>query len=218
MSRKDNYAEEYENLQREIIRDRVKEVFKKNPADYIDGLEEIGFSWYDDNYPSEEDEEDAAVPENDNQQKLIDYFDGKTEFSQSLINLLHNERNSEKPNYPLIRKYFRAGNARLKALLLHGLEPNPTSLELLSDLAFFHDFNDILPELIEHFTRGCLLETDRQNFSELVEEFHYSTERDDYDALLTLRNMFDEDSDKRKIIDFLLNEFKAQENHEPIDF
>lgn len=211
MSKKDKYAKDYEQIQREIVRNKINEIFKKDPVNYRDGLEEIGFTWYDDDYPSEEDEETSAVPENDNQQKLINYFESKAEFSESLLGLLHTERHSEKPNYPLIRKYFRAGNLHLKKLLLYGLAQDPINLEHLSDLAFFHEFNNILPELVEHFTEACQLETDLQKFSELAQDFFYAVAEDGYDALLVLRNLFDMESDKRKIIDFLINKVKSND-------
>lgn len=208
MSKKDKYAEDYEKVQREIVRDKINEVFKKDPANYREGLEGIGFTWFEDDYPSEEDEENVAVPENDNQQQLVDYFQGKSEFSDYLLKILHVERHADRPNYPLIRKYFRAGNPRLKDLLLHGLEKDAANLEHLCDLTFFHEFNNILPELIEHFTKACRLETDPQKFSELAQEFYYSVIEDGYDSLSALRNIFDEESDKRKIVDFLTTEIQ----------
>ena len=63
MSKKDKYVEEFEELEKEIYRDQIKEVFKKDPKNYREGLEDLGFTWYDDEYPSEEDEENSAVPE-----------------------------------------------------------------------------------------------------------------------------------------------------------
>lgn len=159
MSKKDKYAEEYEELQREIVRDKVNEVFRNDPVNYRDGMEEIGFTWHDDNYPSEEEEEVAAIPHNDIQKKLVAYFDGHTSLSDDIIDAFQYERHAEIPNYPLIRKYFRAGNQPLKQLILSGLQSDPTNLECLADLAFFHEFNDILPELVEYFIRACLLET-----------------------------------------------------------
>ena len=218
LSKKDKYAEEYEKLKREIVIDKVNEVFKKDPANYREGLEEIGFTWFDDDYPSEEDEEAAAIPENDRQESLVAYFEGRVELSEHLLDLLQAERLSDTPNYPLIRKYFRCGNDRLKRLIILGLEKDSTSIELLSDLAFFHEFNNILPELIEHFTKACQLETDVQKFSELAQEFYYSVIEDGYDALQALKNIFGEESDKRKIIDFLISELKTQDNQGGFSF
>ncbi|MFN2366876.1 MAG: hypothetical protein ABR523_10515, partial [Desulfurivibrionaceae bacterium] len=59
--KKDRLTEEFEELQDEIFRDKIKEVFAEDPVNYRDGLAELGFTWHDDDYPSEEDEEDLAV-------------------------------------------------------------------------------------------------------------------------------------------------------------
>ena len=211
MSKNNKHAEDYEELQMEFIRDKIEKVFKKDPANYREGLEDIGFTWFDDGYPSEKNEEASAVPENDNQRLLVEYFEGKVEFTDSMIGILHAERHLDNPNYPLIRKFFRAGNSRLKNLIIHGLKKDPTNIELLSDLAFFHEFNNILPELIEQFTKACKLETDLQKFSELAQEFYYGVIEDGYDALQALRHIFNVGSDKRKIVDFLLSEIQNTE-------
>ena len=215
--KKDSYAEEYRSLKDEIVQDKIKEVFEKDPDNYREALEEIGFAWFDDEYPSEEDEENAAVPVNDRQRLLVSYFEGQAELSTTVLNALQAEKNSEEPNYPLIRKYFRAVNPHLKALILFGLKNDPTNFDILTDLIFFHEFERSLPELIEHLTRACRLEDDLQKFSEIAKEFHYSTQWDGYNALYALRDMFDEDSDKRKIVDFLISEQNNQ-NQEDIDF
>ena len=192
MSKKDKYDDEYGELKREIIRDKIKEVFFKDSNNYIEGLEEIGFTWFDDEYPSEEDEENTAVPENDNQKFLVSYFEGEIELSEKVLTTLQTERNTENPNYPLIRKYFRSGNTHLKNLILYGLKNNPTSFDFLTDLMFFHEFESNLPELINYFTKACRLEDDLQKFSELATEFYYGTNADGYEALYALRKIFDE--------------------------
>jgi len=215
--KKDSYAEEYRKLKAEIFRDKIKEVFEKDPDNYREALEEIGFAWHDDEYPSEEDEENVAVPGNDRQRLLVSFFEGQAELSTTVLDALQAEKNSEEPNYPLIRKYFRAANPHLKALILFGLKKDPTNFDILTDFIFFHEFGRNLSELIEHLTRACLLEDDRQKFSEIAQEFHYSTQSDGYNALSALRDMFDENSDKRKIIDFLINEQNYQ-NQEDLVF
>ena len=212
--KKGGYAEEYGKLKDEIIRDKVKEVFEKDPGNYREALEEKGFLWFDDDYPSEEDEENAAVPVNDRQRLLVSYFEGRTELSTTVMEALLAEKNTEEPNYPLIRKYFRAANPHLKALILFGLENDPTSFDFLTDLIFFHAFERNLPEMIEHLSRACQLEDDWQKFSEIALEFHYATQWDGYNALHALRDMFGENSDKRKIIDFLISEQNDQNQEE----
>ena len=63
-------------IEDEIIRDKVREVFRDNPNNPIEALKDLGFTWHDDDYPSEEDEENSASPENQNQQDLVEFFQG----------------------------------------------------------------------------------------------------------------------------------------------
>ena len=209
--KKDKFSKEYEKLRDEMIRDKIKEAVAGNPADYREALEEIGFTWFDDDYPSEEEEESAAVPENDRQRLLVSCFEGRTEVSAAILEALLAERKAEAPNYPLIRKYFRDANAHLKNLILFGLESKPADFDLLTDLVFFNEFDRNLPELIGHFVNACRITNDPQKFSEIAREFYYSTKGDGYDALAALRAIFDKGSAKRKIIDFLIKEHQRQE-------
>ena len=45
-----------------------------------------------------------------------------------------------------------------------------------------------------------------ETFTELVQDFYYCTDPDDYEALRALRELFLPETDKRKIIDFLIAE------------
>ena len=208
---KDKFSEEYKRLQSEIVRDKIREVFSRDPDNYREGLQEIGFTWYDDEYLSEEEEENAAVPLNDRQWFLVSYFEGKEKFSTAVLKALLAEKNSEEPNYPLIRKYYRGANPHLKTLILFGLKHDPTNFDLLTDFIYFHEFERNLPELIERLTLACRQVDDLQTFSEIALEFYYSTQPDGYDALYALRDIFDTGSDKRKIIDFLISEQAGQD-------
>jgi len=214
MPKKDKSPKEYEKLRDEIIRDKIEEIFAEEPANYKKALQEIGFSWHDDEYPSEEEEEEAAVPETDRQRFLVGYFEGKTQLSVSMVHALLAEKNSDNPNYPLIRKYFMARNPSLKALILFGLQKEPTNFDLLTDLVFFNEFDRNLPELIEHLTNACRLEDDLQKFSEIAMEFYYSAQQDGYNALAALKDIFDDDSDKRKVVDFLVSEEERQDRED----
>jgi hypothetical protein len=46
--KKDPVIEEYEKLQDETMLDKVDEIFRTRPDDYIAALEEIGFRYYED--------------------------------------------------------------------------------------------------------------------------------------------------------------------------
>lgn len=209
---------DYEKLRHEMIRDKVGGAIKENPGNYRKALEEIGFTWFDDGCSSEEEEESVARPENDRQRLLVTYFDGKAELSAAILNALQAERDSEAPNYPLIRRYFRAANPRLKKLILSGLESNPANSDLLTDLVFFNEFNHDLPELVDLFIRACTITDDLQEFSEIALEFYYSALADGYDALYALRDIFAAGSDKRKIIDYLIMETNHNDREEDMRF
>lgn len=208
---KDKFMKDYEELRDEMIRDKVRKAVAENPGDVRKALEENGFAWFDDDYPSEEEEENAAVPENDRQRQLVSYFEGKARLSSAVISAFLGEHEAEEPNYPLIRRYFRAVNQPLKELILAGLENDPTNLDLLNDLIFFHEFEKNLPELITHLTKACQLEDDLQRFSEIALEFHYGTQADGYHALAALQEISPEGSDKRKIVDYLIAEAAGNE-------
>ena len=46
--KKDPVIEEYEKLKDEMIFDKVDEIFRTQPENYISALEEIGFKYYED--------------------------------------------------------------------------------------------------------------------------------------------------------------------------
>lgn len=78
----------------------------------------------------------------------------------------------------------------------------------MEDLVFFNEFERDLAELIEYFTTACQQTDDMQQFSEIAMEFYYGTRADGYNALAALHDIFEEGSDKRKIIDYLISEEK----------
>ena len=92
----------------------------------------------------------------------------------------------------------------LKALLLYGLEHHPGRIDLLSDLAFFHEFENFLRLLIAHYTRACMEQGNLDTFTELAKDFYYSTSPAGYEAYQALRELFGPETAKRKIIDSLI--------------
>ena len=145
---KEKIVDDYEKLKNEIVREKVADIFRKHPKDYISKLEEIGFTYVDDDDGSEEIEEKNAKPENQRQSDLVDYFEGRKKLSEQIFESYCGEKDSENPNYPLIRKYFRQANKNLKALILYGLDNYPGRIDLLDDLVFYHEFQNILSVLI----------------------------------------------------------------------
>ena len=215
---KDDILADYRRLKNAMVRDKVAEIFRARPGNYVAAMEEIGFKYYDDD-DRDEIEEKNAQPENQNQRDLIDYFEGRHECTESILIAFLEEKDAEEPNLPLIRKYFKQANRNLKALILYGLDHYPARIDLLSDLAYFHEFENSLSTLIDCYTRACIHETNLETFSELVQDFYYATIPDGYEALYALRDLFGPDTDKGKVIDFLIQEKdKAGGASSPIEF
>ena len=169
-------------------------------------MEELGFEYFEYNNDFEEIEERNARPEIQRQRDLVAYFEGRKKLSKKIFQSYSDEKATEKPNYPLIRKYFKEANKNLKSLLLYGLDNYPGRIDLLSDLAFFHEFENILGILISYYTRACVVQGNLDTFTELAKDFYYSTIPDGYEAYYALRELFGPETDKRKIIDFLMEE------------
>jgi hypothetical protein len=198
---------DYDDLDDEILRDEVNRIFIKHPHDYISRLEELGFVYHDDEDDQEEQEETSAKPENKRQKYLVSFFNGNILLSDKTVEIFLEERRNSNPNYPLFRKYFKEANKHLLSLLLHGLHHYPVSGELLSDLSYFHEFQNILNILIGHYTVACEKQQNLAVFSELAMDFYYATVPDGYDALYALKEVYPVGTDKRKVID-LLNEIE----------
>ncbi|MFC1856550.1 hypothetical protein ACFL9U_00805 [Thermodesulfobacteriota bacterium] len=193
--------DDYEKIKREIVFEKVDKAIKKDRKNWVKEVENLGFEWFDDGDCDEEErEEKLARPENPNQELLVAYFEGDIELSDQALDAFLSEKDLEEPNYPLFRKYFRQGNENLKRLITSGLERNPADIGFLSDLAFFHEFKNILRELIGYYLIGCEQEKDLRNFKELALNFYYDTEPDGFDALYELGEKYGPDSDKGKIV------------------
>jgi len=218
---KNSALDDYEKIKNEIIRDKVNDIFRNHPKDYIAKMEELGFKYYeDDNEDEEEIEERNAKPENQRQRDLVAYFENKTKLTKKIFESYSKEKAAENPNYPLIRKYYKEANQNLKSLLLYGLDNFPGRIDLLFDLSFFHGFENILSVLITYYTQACVDQDNLNTFSELARDFYYSTNPDGYDAYFALRDLFEPETDKRKVIDFLIAEEEdaANEVSKQIEF
>jgi hypothetical protein len=208
--KKDPIIKNYEKLKAEIVIDKVNEIFRTQPDNYIAALEKIGFEYHEeDDY--DEIEERNARPENQNQKDLVAFFEGKEELSDRILHQYFEEYDSESPNFPLIRPFFKKANKNLKSLILYGLDRYPGRIDLLSDLAFFHEFENILRIFITYYTRACMAQSNLETFTELARDFYYSTNPDGYEALYALREIFDPDTEKRKVINSLIAETEEDE-------
>jgi len=214
---KDSVLDDFEKLKNEIIRDKVDDIFRNHPKDYVAKMEELGFEYFQEDDDSEEIEERNAKPENQRQRDLVAYFENKKKLSKEIFKLFSEEKASDNPNFPLIRKYFKKANQNLKALLLYGLDHYPGRIDLLSDLTFFHEFENILSTLISYYTSACVYQHNLETFSELAKDFYYYTSPDGYEALYDLQELFEPDTDKGKIIEFLISEEEEKKPSQPIE-
>jgi len=208
---KDKFIKEILKLKSRIIRDKVDEIFRTQPDNHISALEEIGFKYYDDDDP-EEIEKKNAIAENQDQQDLVDFFEGEQGFSETILETFFRVKDAEKPNYPLVRKYFKAANQKLKSLILYGLDHYPARIDLLYDLTYFHEFENILSTLIDYYMRGCKNEMNLETFTDLAREFYFATLTDGYDALYALQELIGSNPEKRQIIDALIREYTETED------
>jgi len=190
---------------------------KEDPKNWIKQVEDLGFGYVDDGYGDEEElEEKLAKPENPDQELLADYFKGDIELSGQMLDAFLTEKDSDSPNYPLFRKYFKSGNENLKRLVKSGLKRSPADIGLLSDLAFFHEFKNILSELIGYYLIACDDEQNLKNFEQLALQFYYDTDPGGFDALYELNERYGPDSDKGKIIREILR--RQESEPDSIDF
>ena len=136
MTNKKIWKEEYEDIKNELLMDKISDTIKKDPKNWRNNMEEIGFTWIDDSQ-DEIEEEKNATPMNVSQEYLVAYFEENIIFNNQLIEIFIKETESENPNYPLFRKYFKAGNTRLLHLLTSGISCLPTNQVLLSGLSYF---------------------------------------------------------------------------------
>ena len=88
----------------------------------------------------------------------------------------------------------------------------------MSDLGFFHEFENILSTLITYYTQACVDQENLDTFSELARDFYNTTIPDGYEALYALRDLFETGTDKRKVIDFLMDEKGVKKDNGPVKF
>ena len=110
---KDDTLAEYQKLKNEIIIDKVNEIFRSQPKNYVAAMNEIGFEYCEDDDDEEEMEEEKAIPENKNQRDLVAFYEGEQDVSEMILAAFLAERNAEHPNFPLIRKYFKKGGVSI---------------------------------------------------------------------------------------------------------
>jgi hypothetical protein len=202
--------DDYEKAMLELRIKQALETMKTDPENWVANLEQLGFQWFDDEDDHEFEEEIAARPENPRQESLVKFFEGSVDLSDQVLQSFLDEKDSRRPNYALIRRYFRQGNENLKKLLMFGLEKYPTDIGLLNDLAFFNEFRNILGDLIRFYLKACEEEKDMARFEELAMDFYANTGSFGFDALIELERHFGLDSDKGKVIQKIKHDMDSQ--------
>jgi len=215
----DAYLVETDDMEDRVA--QVAEIFRNYPQEYRQRLEQAGFVWQDDEtdllIEEEAEEERLAVPETENQRYLVHFLDYGGAVTRQVFDAYLQERYTQTPNLPLIRKYFKQANANLKAILLAGLSLNPTDLDLLDDLSYFSEFDSMLGELIHFYKDACMLETDMERFSLLAQDFHMNTYDQGFDALYELHTLF-QSGTKGAVIQHLAETIDDDLNAEDIPF
>jgi len=188
----------------------VKDVFRRQPHNVIDELEKLGFAYVVDDEEDETElaEEHTAQAANNNEKVLVAYFNSKTTPNENLLSLWRaaTTPSQGESNYPLWRRYFRAGNEQLKQLLLFELEQSPTDRELLSDFSFMHEFAPMLKTLIALYQRACDAENDVERFKVLAQNFDNHLHASGYEALIYLREHYADHPSKAQWVEQIINE------------
>jgi len=194
------FDDSVEKEKHKLVFEKIARTIKENPENFLEKMEKLGFRWVDDEVDDEDVEERAATIRNDSEKYLVAYFEGETELSDQVLDTYLAETTSDSLNSPLFRRYFKKGNSNLKELLIYGLEKHPTDIDLLSDLAYYHDFRNVLAELIQAYLRACEKETDPDRFSQMVMSFYLDTEPDGFDAFHELEQVYRPGSSKWMLI------------------
>ncbi len=191
----------------------VSHLFHHRPHNLIEKIEKLGFTYRVDDSEDAEDiaEERTALPNTTAQTVLVFYLDG-ADATESLLTLWRQETQRNNTPFPLWRRYFRAGNAQLKKLILLGLDRDATDRDLLDSLSFLHSFLPMPKEFLTRYKLACDREGDPQRFRELAQDFDASTSSFGYDALQALQVHNADCAVKKSVIDGLFVEIEKHED------
>lgn len=190
---KSTQGSSFVSLKDKILWHKTKDLLKKGTEDTYGDLIALGYHCVEAAGDKEEFEELQAKPESASEKELVQFFESKKEVTDNILSNFINQKNKEEPNYALFRKYFKEANVQLKKLLLFGLDKEPTSLDLLSDIALFSKFESALGILIERYISACRLESNEEKFKEIVMAFHCDVSLYGYDVFYSLKNIFASD-------------------------
>lgn len=73
---------------------QVSKILKHKPDNVREEIENIGYAWMDDGTDEiERQEEESAVPCNERERLLVDYFEGKSQLSGNILNFIRTSWN-----------------------------------------------------------------------------------------------------------------------------
>ena len=180
----------------------------------IEEVEKLGFEYcVDDGDDADEiAEEKTARPENENEKRLVSFLENRAEPDNKITALWCQETQKDDASVALWRRYFRAGSAQLRMLILFGLDTHPCDQILLMQLAFLHEFVPMHREILARYLRACDEETDLQKFAVLAQDFDEAADSFDYDSLKALRERYAGNPSKSAIVIALLDARAKVEN------
>jgi hypothetical protein len=113
---------------------------------------------------------EAAVPESDDQQLLVDYFEGDGECSERLTAAYLRETRRSEPNDALFLRYHHQGNAQLERLIMACIAKRPADSGLLYDLANIGRFRGNADTAIDCYCRALIHEKDWANLRAMARD------------------------------------------------
>ena len=113
---------------------------------------------------------ETAVAETPAQQELVDYFEGRRPYADSLVDVYLSETRSVSSNDMLILRYHHQGNRRLERLIIACIERHPTDKGLLYDLAHLCRFIGQSLPVIDSYCRAIIRENDWPRLRALADD------------------------------------------------
>jgi hypothetical protein len=192
----------------------VTKLYRRRSHNMIEEVEKLGFKYdVDDGDDADEiAEENAARPASENEERLIAFLESRAEPNDEITTLWRQETLKDDTSIVLWRRYFRAGSAQLKKLILFGLDVYPCDQILLMQLAFLHEFIPMHREILVRYAHACDEEADLKKFASLAQDFDEAADSFDYDALKALRERYAGNPSKISLITALLEERAKHEN------
>ena len=190
------------------VRETLKETCKK---DRHAKLLEMGFEYVEEDDDTEKIEENNAIPENKRQKIIEKYFKAQSELYPDIIQKFIEEIESAEPNYPLLRKHFKRGGSHIIKLLQESLILYPCRKSLLNALAYFSLYNSsAFSEMIKSYNIACKAAKDQVLFKELVKSFYINTSAHDYNAFLSLKELYKNDNQKLDLLNRIEKDFEGE--------